>query len=55
MATLKYFYAHLKPMLIQARDREEAEAQAMRMLRQGYPFKIAKCCEVDPNTGDELK
>jgi hypothetical protein len=45
--TFLCWYVNIKPMLIQARDEEEAKAQAMKWIRTGYPFKIEKCVEVE--------
>jgi hypothetical protein len=47
MTNFRCWYVNLKPMLIQARDKEEAIAQAQRMIRTGYPFKVEKCEEVE--------
>ena len=46
MTTFRCWYVNLKPILVQARDRDEAVAEALRMIRTGYPFKVEKCEEV---------
>ena len=40
MATISYYYVYLKPLMVQSRDEAEAKAQALRMIRTGFPCKI---------------